>query len=122
MKKIIKTLIIISILGLTITGCGIKNSNNIIKDLKNKLENSNSYYLEGTMSINNNEDTYTYDVKVSFKKDNYYKVELTNTLNNHKQVMDIRRTANKNMLFYKKEIKDALFKDKLFINTLFVVN
>ena len=24
-------------------------------------------------------------------------------INNHKQVMDIKRTANKNMLFYKKE-------------------
>lgn len=35
-------------------------------------------------------------------------------INNHKQVMDIKRTANKNMLFYKKEIKDALSKDKLF--------
>ena len=36
-------------------------------------------------------------------------------INNHKQVMDIKRTANKNMLFYKKEIKDDLSKDKLFI-------
>ena len=35
-------------------------------------------------------------------------------INNHKQVMDIKRTANKNMLFYKKEINDDLSKDKLF--------
>ena len=35
-------------------------------------------------------------------------------INNHKQVMDIKRTSNKNMLFYKKEIKDYLSKDKLF--------
>lgn len=35
-------------------------------------------------------------------------------INNHKQVMDIKRNANKNMLFYKKEIKDDLSKDKLF--------
>ena len=35
-------------------------------------------------------------------------------INNHKQVMDIKRTANKNMLFYKKEIKDDLSKDKIF--------
>ena len=38
-------------------------------------------------------------------------------INNHKQVMDIKRTANKNMLFYKKEIKDDLSKDKLFITS-----
>lgn len=35
-------------------------------------------------------------------------------VNNHKQVMDIKRTAKKNILFYKKQIKDALLKDKLF--------
>lgn len=35
-------------------------------------------------------------------------------VNNHKQVMDIKRTANKNILFYRKEIKDDLSKDKLF--------
>ena len=35
-------------------------------------------------------------------------------VNNHKQVMDIKRTANKNMLFYKKEIEDALSKKMLF--------
>lgn len=34
-------------------------------------------------------------------------------INNHKQVMDIKRTANKNMLFYKKQIKDELSKDKI---------
>ena len=35
----------------------------------------------------NNEDTYTYDVKVSYQKPDYYKIELTNTLNNHEQVI-----------------------------------
>jgi len=35
-------------------------------------------------------------------------------VNNHKQVMDIKRTANKNILFYQKEIKDNILKDKLF--------
>lgn len=34
--------------------------------------------------------------------------------NSHKQIMDIKRTANKNMLFYKKELKDSLSKEKVF--------
>ena len=34
-----------------------------------------------------NEDTYDYNVKVSYKKDDYYKIELVNTLNNHEQVI-----------------------------------
>ncbi|MBQ8681714.1 MAG: outer membrane lipoprotein carrier protein LolA, partial [Bacilli bacterium] len=37
--------------------------------------------------IMNNEDTYTYDVKVSYQKEDYYRIELVNTLNNHEQVI-----------------------------------
>ncbi len=33
--------------------------------------------------------------------------------NNHKQVMDIKRTANKNMLFYQKQINDFLAKERI---------
>ena len=39
------------------------------------------------MEIINHEDTYTYQVKVSYQKNDYYKIELTNTLNNHEQVI-----------------------------------
>lgn len=44
-------------------------------------------------------------------------------INNHKQVMDIKRTANKNILFYKKQIKEELSKTKLFTtnNTLNII-
>ena len=35
--------------------------------------------------------------------------------NNQKLIMDIKRTAKKNMLFYRKQIKDSLTKDKLFV-------
>jgi len=39
------------------------------------------------MEIMNNEDTYTYDVRVSYKKEDYYRIELVNTMNNHEQVI-----------------------------------
>ena len=39
------------------------------------------------MEIINNEDTYTYNVKVSYQKQDYYRIELVNTLNNHEQVI-----------------------------------
>ena len=35
----------------------------------------------------NNEDTYTYDIDVSYQASNYYKVKLVNTTNNHEQVI-----------------------------------
>ena len=85
MKKILKIFLLISIFSLV--GCGIKSADNILEKLEKKLENANSYYLEGTMQIMNNEDTYTYNIKVSYQKEDYYRIELINTLNNHEQVI-----------------------------------
>ena len=57
------------------------------------------------------------DLEILNKSINDFRFNLEdekNLVNNHKQVMDIKRTAKKNILFYKKQIKDALLKDKLF--------
>ena len=55
--------------------------------MEKSLKNANSYYVEGVMEIINHEDTYTYNVNVSYKNGDYYKIVLTNTLNNHEQVI-----------------------------------
>ena len=83
--KILKVFFFISIF--LLVGCSAKSSDNILDKLEKKIENVNSYYLEGIMEIMNNEDTYTYDVKVSYQKDDYYRIELINTMNNHEQVI-----------------------------------
>ena len=70
-----------------LSGCGKQSSSDVIKEFAKKVEKSNSYYIEGTMEIINNEDTYTYDVTIAYKADDYYKVVLNNTLNNHEQVI-----------------------------------
>lgn len=70
-----------------LAGCGKKGEGSVIKDLTRKIEDSKSYYIEGTMEIVNNEDVYTYDVKVSYEAKNNYKVELVNTINNHEQII-----------------------------------
>ena len=85
MKKILKIIILISIFSLT--GCKMNNANNILEKLEKKLKNADSYYIEGTMKIMNNEDTYSYNVKVSYQKQDYYRIELVNTLNNHEQII-----------------------------------
>ena len=87
MKKNLKLFFLVSLFIIIITGCGIKNNDDIIKKLVKKQENCNSYYVQGTMEIINNENTYTYNVKVSYKKKDYYKIDLINTLNNHEQVI-----------------------------------
>ena len=76
------------ILGLFIlSGCGKIGEKDIINDFSKKVDGSDSYYIEGTLDIVNNEDVYTYDVKVSYAQKDNYKVELTNTVNNHQQII-----------------------------------
>ena len=85
MKNILKLVLISSIL--LLSGCGIKNADSVLKNMEKSLKNANSYYVEGVMEIINHEDTYTYNVNVSYKNGDYYKIVLTNTLNNHEQVI-----------------------------------
>ena len=77
----------LSVFLVIITGCGITRADDVIGTFEKKLNKINSYYIEGIMQIINNEDTYDYDVKVSYQKEDYYKIELTNTLNNHEQII-----------------------------------
>ena len=83
MKKIISLFFI----GLLLVGCGKYGEKDVIKDLDKKITKLNAYKAEGKLDIINNDETYHYDIEISYKKDNYYKVSLTNTDNNHTQVI-----------------------------------
>ena len=85
MKNIFKVFLLVLLF--LMSGCGTKNANGILDEMEKKLKNADSYYVEGEMEIINHEDTYTYDVFVSYKKKDYYKIDLINTLNNHEQVI-----------------------------------
>lgn len=80
-KKFLSIIIMISLL----TGC-FQNKDNL-KNFIKKYKNLKNYYLTGTLEIVNNEDTYTYDVKVSYKDKDLYKVDLKNKTNNHEQIV-----------------------------------
>lgn len=83
-----KKMLFLLILGLLVlSGCGKVSEKNIIKEFSKNVNKSDSYYIEGTLDIVNNEDVYTYDVKVSYAKKDNYKVELVNTVNNHEQII-----------------------------------
>ena len=84
MKKIFLFLISICLI---LTGCDKQNEKTVLKEFQDKVGNSDSYYLSGNMELVNNEDVYTYDIAVSYKKDDYYKIELTNVINDHKQII-----------------------------------
>ena len=83
-----KRILFVLIFGLFVLGgCGKVSEKDIIKEFEKKTRNADSYYVEGTLDIVNNEDIYTYDVKVSYAKKDNYKVELVNTVNNHQQII-----------------------------------
>lgn len=84
MKKIIIVLVAIILI---VTGCGKKNIRSVRDEVKNKLEDSSGYLLNGELEINNNDDIYNYNVNVLYKKDNYFKVTLENKANEFKQVI-----------------------------------
>lgn len=83
MKKIF--LLFISIL--LLTGCGKVNKDKLIDDFKDKVESSKAYTIDSKMEIYNSEDTFTYNIKVSYMDDDYFKVQMVNTLNNHEQII-----------------------------------
>jgi len=85
MKKILKICCILAVF--LLIGCGIYNQDDVIKDLTKKIDSAKSYLVEGKLEIINNEDTYTYDITVSYQTGDYYKVKLVNQTNNHEQII-----------------------------------
>lgn len=83
MKKRIFLVLMISILFI---GCS-KSSNNIVSKLDKRLSDLSKYQINGVLSISNNEDTYNYDVNVSFKEKDNYRVSITNKSNGHEQII-----------------------------------
>lgn len=85
MKKIFLCLMLVSVLFLT--GCGKLDDKEIKDKFVNDVASLKSYYLEGELSLTNNDDTYKYDVEVSYAKDDFFKVVLTNKSNNYEQTI-----------------------------------
>ncbi len=83
MKKIL--LLFVSIL--LLTGCGKVDKDKLIKNFKNEVESAKSYTLDSKMEIYNAEDTFEYDIKVSYMDGDYFKVDMLNTLSNHEQII-----------------------------------
>lgn len=85
MKKI--GFILMIMMMVLLTGCGKVSD----KEIKNKfikaVNNLNSYYMEGTLKLTNNDDTYHYDVEVSYQKDDKFKILLENKANSYQQII-----------------------------------
>lgn len=97
-----------TVMMMSVALAGIEQELGEIKELSEKiysfLEHEKESEIESDLEILNRSIN---DFRFNLEDEKYL-------INNHKQVMNIKRTANKNMLFYKKEINDDLSKDKLF--------
>lgn len=85
MKKIF--LMLLLCLSLFLTGCGKNDEKSVMKNFEKKVNDTDSYHIVGVLDITNNDDTYTYDVDVSYKEDDNYRVSLTNKSNGHEQII-----------------------------------
>lgn len=85
MKKVF--IVLLLCFSLFLTGCGKNDEKSVMKNFEKKVNGANSYHIIGVLDITNNDDTYTYDVDVSYKKDDNYRVSLTNKSNGHEQII-----------------------------------
>ncbi len=86
MKKFLSLiLMLLCIIGLA--GCGKETEKTVLNKIDKKISKVSGYQLEAEMELINNEDSYKYDVTVSYKKDDNYRVSLRNKTNNHEQII-----------------------------------
>ncbi len=86
MKKILGVFLAF-VFAMCLTGCGKEDEKTVLNKLDKKVNNVNGYKLEAEMELINNEDSYKYDVTVSYKKEDNYRVSLRNKTNNHEQII-----------------------------------
>lgn len=69
------------------TGCFKYGEKDVVKDFSKKIEGAKGYHVTGMLEIFNNEDSYKYDVDVSYEDDDLFRVSLKNQTNNHEQII-----------------------------------
>lgn len=86
MKKFLCSLLVL-FCAICLTGCGKETEKSVLNKLSNKVDKVSGYKIEAEMELINNEDSYKYDVSVSYKKKDNYRVSLRNQTNNHEQII-----------------------------------
>lgn len=83
MKKVFMLLITICLL----TGCGKVDKDKLINQFIDDVDSSKAYEVKATMEIYSSEDTFIYDLNVSYMDDDYFKVNMLNKINDHEQII-----------------------------------
>ena len=86
MKKILRIIFMVCF-AVCLAGCGKEDKKTVLDKVYRKVNNVKGYKLEAEMELINNEDSYNYDISVSYKKSDNYRVSLRNKTNNHEQII-----------------------------------
>ncbi len=82
-----KKVLLLIFMCLLFAGCGKSKEEEIVKKFEKKIAGVTNYNLVAKMEIISNEESYNYDVNVTYKEGDYYKVSLINTDNSHEQII-----------------------------------
>ncbi len=69
------------------SGCGKTTEKNISDEFIKKVNRAEKYHLQGTMEIINSDDTFKYNIDVSYNNGKEIRVNLVNKINEHEQVI-----------------------------------
>ena len=85
-KKLAFTLIFMAAM-IFLGACGKKTEEQVVNELKAKVEQLNSYKLKGTMTLSMGQDSQKYEVEVWHSKPDFYRVHLKNAENGQSQMI-----------------------------------
>lgn len=85
MSKIIKYSLM-TLACFLLVGCFGKSEKDVLKNLSKKIS-VDGYFVSGELEIVNNEDSYKYNVEVSYEAKDNFRVSLKNKVNNHEQII-----------------------------------
>lgn len=77
-RQWIRSLIFCLLLPLMLLGCGVKDEQEIIQDLTERIKELSSYQSHGKMVVRTGQEPVVYDVEVWYKKPHFYRVLLKN--------------------------------------------
>ncbi|CAM3486666.1 DUF4367 domain-containing protein [Marinicrinis lubricantis] len=78
MRKITVLMALVICVSAFLAGCGSKSANDVVGDLGDVVNDLNSYYASGVMTIHTSQEPQKYEVEVSYQKPEYYRIALTN--------------------------------------------
>lgn len=87
MKKTYLLVFAVLMVVISLTACGSKSKEAVVKDLSNKLEKIEGYKVEATMTLEMGKEPQTYEVEIWHKNPSFYRVNLKNSQKDQNQMI-----------------------------------